>query len=592
MIEKYPYTDFNEYNLDWVIVRIKELTEEWTTYKTSMDADWNSMKADLTELKDYITSYFDNLDVQEEVNNKIDEMVDDGSLLALLQEPVETATAETAAAWLNEHVTQETGYVLDTSLTIAGAAADARATGLAVAPLKEIVESLTNIDQFLDRENAYISSSTWEYTTFDGYDTYKIPVKAFNIYQFTWDNVDWGSFPYHSIFVIEKNDSTKERLASYKTYGAFYAGGFETEAIVCGVANVKNIYMCIPHGSVNNIKLYVNEPKIRLVNDVIADRTLSEQNSIRSIYYTGYNAFGIFTSPYGSYYLSLKQNDKITLNKIVPGVATKGFSIAADGTSTGIETDSYTAEEDCIICIYDNSTVSGDFTYLPANALQISSRNIIGDIEDNDFYGLNGVAFGTSLTYLASVGNGYLTKLSELSGINFDNQGIGSAYIYGDGGQYDILAKIKSYTGYSGKLIAILEGFVNDWYGNRPLGEYTDSTETSVCGCVRSALNYMMSQNANLTIFLVLDHFGKNTAINCSSTAKNASGLTQYEFYEEIARVANSLGIPVIKEYELSQISENTPQYLTDNIHPTAKGAIQSANTIWSKIKQFYPNEV
>lgn len=204
------------------------------------------------------------------------------------------------------------------------------------------------------------------------------------------------------------------------------------------------------------------------------------------------------------------------------------------------------------------------------------------------FDGLTGVAFGTSLTYRAQTTGGYLQYLPALSGITFDNQGIGSSSIYGN-----MLTSIKEYTGYAGKRVVLIEGFVNDWYGNKTLGTWKDTGETSVCGCIRSALNYMLSQNANLTIFLILDPYGRNyNNVDCSTTAVNGSGLTQFEYYEEIAKVAESLGIPVIKEYAGSQISENTPQYLLDNIHPNALGAKQSANFIWSKMKTYMPNEV
>lgn len=211
----------------------------------------------------------------------------------------------------------------------------------------------------------------------------------------------------------------------------------------------------------------------------------------------------------------------------------------------------------------------------------------------NPFDGLSGVAFGTSLTYRAQTTGGYLQYLPDMSGMTIDNQGVGSSVILGNGGELDMLAKIKSYAGYSGKSVCLLEGFINDWYGNKPLGTFTDSAETTVCGCVRSALNYIMGQNANLTVFLILDPYGRNySGVDCSSTAENSSELTQYEYYEEIAKVAESLGIPVIKEYAGSQISENTPQYLLDNIHPNALGAKQSANYIWSKMKQHYPNAI
>ena len=207
---------------------------------------------------------------------------------------------------------------------------------------------------------------------------------------------------------------------------------------------------------------------------------------------------------------------------------------------------------------------------------------------DNSFDGLTGVAFGTSLTYRSQTTGGFLNYLPELSGITFDNQGIGSSSIYGN-----MLTAIKGYTGYSGKRVCLLEGFVNDWYGNKTLGTWKDTAETSVCGCIRSALNYMLSQNANMTIFLILDPYGRDyNSVDCSSTAVNGSSLTQFEFYEEIAKVAESLGIPVIKEYAGSQISENTPQYFLDNIHPNALGAKQSANYIWSRMRWYKPNMI
>ena len=223
-----------------------------------------------------------------------------------------------------------------------------------------------------------------------------------------------------------------------------------------------------------------------------------------------------------------------------------------------------------------------------------SSYKIVSNAKEKketQYDGMEGVAFGTSLTYRALTANGYLQYLPNLSGITFDNQGIGSSTILGDGGNLDMLSAIKSYSSYSGKDVCLLEGFVNDWYQNKTLGTWKDTGETTVCGCVRSALNYMLSQNADMTVFLILDPYGRNyNSVDCSSTAQNSSNITQKEFYDEIAKVAESLGIPVVKEYAESQISENTPQYLTDNIHPSALGAEQSANCIWTKMKQFMPN--
>ena len=50
--------------------------------------------------------------------------------------------ADATANWLEENITQETGYVLDDSLTVTGAAADAKAVGDILLPL--ITVEVTN----------------------------------------------------------------------------------------------------------------------------------------------------------------------------------------------------------------------------------------------------------------------------------------------------------------------------------------------------------------------------------------------------------------------------------------------------------------
>lgn len=66
----------------------ENLTGEWDTYKTELTAEWTAYRDELTavweQYKTYIDNYFDNLNVQEEINNKLDEMASDGTLDDLL----------------------------------------------------------------------------------------------------------------------------------------------------------------------------------------------------------------------------------------------------------------------------------------------------------------------------------------------------------------------------------------------------------------------------------------------------------------------------------------------------------------------------
>ena len=86
------------------------------------------------QLQEWINSWFDNLDVQEELNKKIDSMVADGSFGRLLHqtfdEQINQQTASAVTAWLVANVTP-TGsvVVVDKSLSVEGAGADARVTG-------------------------------------------------------------------------------------------------------------------------------------------------------------------------------------------------------------------------------------------------------------------------------------------------------------------------------------------------------------------------------------------------------------------------------------------------------------------------------
>ena len=136
IIPEFPGTDFHDANLDWVIAQVKRLIAEWG----QTQEDWAELQADNTafkeriegewdEVKSYILNYFANLDVTQEISNKINQMAADGSLLTVIRSTVQDSSAATATAWLNAHITQETGYVLDDTLTVAGAAADAKAAG-------------------------------------------------------------------------------------------------------------------------------------------------------------------------------------------------------------------------------------------------------------------------------------------------------------------------------------------------------------------------------------------------------------------------------------------------------------------------------
>lgn len=135
---KYPYTDFHELNLDWVIKRVKMLTEDWLATQT----EWNNTEEQWQELYNYVHDYFDNLDVQDEINNKIQSMISDGSFLYIVTPVINSTVVSTTENWLAAHITQPTTPVVDNSLLIRGAAADSETTGIAINASSDVLDGL------------------------------------------------------------------------------------------------------------------------------------------------------------------------------------------------------------------------------------------------------------------------------------------------------------------------------------------------------------------------------------------------------------------------------------------------------------------
>lgn len=95
-------------------------------------------------LYDFINSYFTNLSVQEEVNNKIQSMSEDGSLLTLIKPTISNDTSK----WLHDNITNPSNPPIDKSLTVENAAADAKVTGTNIKDIKiKIEKSAFNADQ-------------------------------------------------------------------------------------------------------------------------------------------------------------------------------------------------------------------------------------------------------------------------------------------------------------------------------------------------------------------------------------------------------------------------------------------------------------
>lgn len=155
-----------------------------TVTKLSSDA----VKA-CKQLQDWINSWFTNLDVQEEINKKLDSMVADGSFETLMHKAfdaqVNQQTTSAVTAWLVANVTPAgSAVVVDKSLSIDGAAADAKTTGTNINYLKSNLETyaLYNLEYDISKTGVWLDDTGneteaggWSVTDF-------VPVSVGNTY--------------------------------------------------------------------------------------------------------------------------------------------------------------------------------------------------------------------------------------------------------------------------------------------------------------------------------------------------------------------------------------------------------------------------
>ena len=91
----------------------------------TLHTDVVQLHAAYIQLQQYVNTYFENLDVQPEIDKKLDEMAESGALLNVIKPSV----IDEVNNWLTEHITNPTNPVIDSSLSIKGAAADAKVVG-------------------------------------------------------------------------------------------------------------------------------------------------------------------------------------------------------------------------------------------------------------------------------------------------------------------------------------------------------------------------------------------------------------------------------------------------------------------------------
>lgn len=175
--DHYPYTNLHNVNLDWVLQAVKAwgamveqnnqnfinldntmrefriaLETDWRNYQNTVNQEYAEWATDIrtqwVTFWNEVRNYLHDLDVSQEINDKLDEMASNGELLNIISPTI----SENVSSWLTEHITPTTPTI-DNTLTVNGAGADAAETGKQINDLRDADGGLFNVDSFIFSES-------------------------------------------------------------------------------------------------------------------------------------------------------------------------------------------------------------------------------------------------------------------------------------------------------------------------------------------------------------------------------------------------------------------------------------------------------
>lgn len=128
LLEK-AYETFTQNTNNSYVNFTNKINSDYKDFTDASTADYNSfvqnVQNKVSELETYMNNYFENLDIQEEVNNKIDGLVSDGTISAIISSLIPSMVEK----WLQDNVGSGSNPPVDKTLTLLNAAADAQVTG-------------------------------------------------------------------------------------------------------------------------------------------------------------------------------------------------------------------------------------------------------------------------------------------------------------------------------------------------------------------------------------------------------------------------------------------------------------------------------
>ena len=573
------------------------------------------------ELKSYVDNYFDNLDVQEEINNKLDEMAEDGSLTNLIKDyvdPIYQAYEEeineeitTFKSSINTTINNQNTEISNFKTLINGQVSqiDNKVDSATSGSPKGVYSTLSDL-QTADPDHDYIyvvtADGKWYY-----YDTSLTDWTAGGTYQAT--EIEDGSISYKLLDeLLEKTNPFNNLFEPFIvdndfncSYQVSNNGTVEIVDRPVGMncTDTKVLKITMPNQNAL-IKIFPKFKQITKYNNPICfSHYLYNPGNVGTSYYL-YNG----DTSVGSQTITYHTNKftKITSFSIADFKSNDNLNIRFFNNYNG-EIIVYMADN---CCIYGTNPIDKNIGY----DLKTLPNDIIPSFEN----GKVGVGFGDSIME----GYGVLTQnviptkdcisiMSKLLNVPIYNGGIAGAKLSDNSycsfvdvvdsivnndwttfktEMYRLIsdnpvmssvanqyAKIRALDFDNVDFLVIAYG-TNDWAGGNILDNpNSPMNKGTILGALRYCVSTLLTAYPNLKLYVFTpcyrDHLGTNQDQTSDTYVNPTSGLTLPEVCDGIAQCCKELHIPCKNMYYESNLNQYTrDEYLSDYVHRNEKG--------------------
>lgn len=510
-----PYTNFHELNQDWFLNEFNKVLKEWA----DMQKSFTNLNQAFNDLHDYVHDYFKNLNVQKEIDNKLDAMADSGELGIILSKSISIGQP----FFVND-VSQMTDTKALYVLVSNGMIYSYKDTSFVATGLKYGSPENVAINQPSTQMTKFSDITTVGYTriTAENYenmsDKVGLPSGRFSGYLFNLEhafqgdasryqelllfNFDYGFLTYRRVFdtaMLEENLKwSKWGVDKVEMFN--YVKGTITkfkDINIEGYAQITlDIYLKmtdktgLPSGNYSGILLNLN----KAFNDA-------------NLHYQELTIFSSSTDKFSSYRRFFNYDDDV------------------DAPWTNVFDNNF--DPKIKYCALGDSRTKGKAVNYP----EIIKKNLNFDVTN---YGVSG-----------------------------------STIMPHDAEHENLLTITQQHTFNAYDVISIMYGR-NDYKLNNPLGNYLDKTNATVMGCLYlSVVNIVNDNNkCNIVIFSPFNDFSYGEAPLYARGVKNSANYTLQELSDEIKKFCNYY------QFKYVDLIETFPQIINrgnipDGVHLT-----------------------